>query len=210
MRKISVLFLALAPACLFAVDGVVLINQSTVMAAGGFPYVIAAPGSYKLSGNLVSLVNQMAIQITANNVVLDLNGFNVQCTANRQSTCIGGTAVHNIAIRNGTVTENQSAAATSDVISLIALDFGGATGCDRITVEDVHVEVNGFSAGSVVLSIPLLIGPHSIIRHNILSGTGSSFSEPAISCPSLIEGNINRLVSPGTSGCVVVNNVGFL
>jgi len=33
-------------------EGVVLINQSTVMAAGGFPYVITQPGSYKLSGNL--------------------------------------------------------------------------------------------------------------------------------------------------------------
>ena len=28
------------PACAFAVDGVTLINQSTVMPAGGFPYVI--------------------------------------------------------------------------------------------------------------------------------------------------------------------------
>jgi hypothetical protein len=41
MRKtlLVVLAIALAP-CLFAVDGVVLINQSTVMAAGGFPYTI--------------------------------------------------------------------------------------------------------------------------------------------------------------------------
>jgi hypothetical protein len=31
--------------CLFAVDGVVLINQSTVLAAGGFPYAISQPGS---------------------------------------------------------------------------------------------------------------------------------------------------------------------
>ena len=36
----------------FAVDGQVLINQSTVMAAGGFPYIISNSGSYKLSGNL--------------------------------------------------------------------------------------------------------------------------------------------------------------
>jgi hypothetical protein len=43
------LFLILAaaflPASAFAVDGVVLINQSTVMAAGGFPYVISQSGS---------------------------------------------------------------------------------------------------------------------------------------------------------------------
>jgi hypothetical protein len=37
----------------FAVDGATLINQASVMAAGGFPYKITQPGSYKLSGNLV-------------------------------------------------------------------------------------------------------------------------------------------------------------
>jgi len=30
----------------------VLINQSTVLATGGFPYIISNPGSYKLTGNL--------------------------------------------------------------------------------------------------------------------------------------------------------------
>jgi hypothetical protein len=47
-----VLDIALGPAYAFGVDGVTLINQSTVIAAGGFPYTISRPGSYKLSGNL--------------------------------------------------------------------------------------------------------------------------------------------------------------
>src|SRR6185437_2583451 len=37
----------------FAVDGVVLINQNTVIAAGGFPYHITQAGSYRLTSNLV-------------------------------------------------------------------------------------------------------------------------------------------------------------
>lgn len=61
-----------------AVDGVTLINQATVTAAGGFPYVISQPGSYRLSGNLVVL-NATAISITASNVTLDLNGFSITC-----------------------------------------------------------------------------------------------------------------------------------
>ena len=54
MKKYTVALIAmiLVPACVYAVDGQVLINQSTVIAAGGFPYVISQPGSYKLSGNL--------------------------------------------------------------------------------------------------------------------------------------------------------------
>ena len=47
MRKMVfvILAVALVPFCAVAVDGVVLINQSTVTAAGGFPYVISQPGS---------------------------------------------------------------------------------------------------------------------------------------------------------------------
>src|SRR6266436_6650069 len=80
-----VLAMALVPFCAFAVDGVVLINQSTVMAAGGFPYVISQPGSYKLSGNLTMNTtntgnyrgNDVPIVISSSSVVLDLNGFSI-------------------------------------------------------------------------------------------------------------------------------------
>ena len=82
MRKslFLVLAAALASTCAFAVDGVVLINQSTVTAAGGFPYTITQPGSYKLSGNLTPPLNVTAIQISTGNVSLDLNGFTISCS----------------------------------------------------------------------------------------------------------------------------------
>jgi hypothetical protein len=72
-----------APA--FAVDGQVLINQSTVMAAGGFPYKITHPGSYKLSGNLVVPADVDGIDILTDNVTIDLNGF----TISGPDTCTG-------------------------------------------------------------------------------------------------------------------------
>ena len=52
MTKTLLLAGALLASSAFAVDGVVLINQSTVTAAGGFPYSITQSGSYRLSGNL--------------------------------------------------------------------------------------------------------------------------------------------------------------
>lgn len=67
--------IAFAAHSAFAVDGVVLINQSTVMAAGGFPYTISQPGSYKLSGNLTVTTIKDAIVIQHDDVTLDLNGF---------------------------------------------------------------------------------------------------------------------------------------
>ena len=68
-------FLGTLPA--FAVDGITLINQSTVMAAGGFPFSILQPGSYKLSGSLQVPAETTGIQIFASGVTLDLNGFSL-------------------------------------------------------------------------------------------------------------------------------------
>src|SRR3989442_9173749 len=84
MRKMvfGLLAMALVPFCAFAVDGVVLINQATVNAAGGFPYTISLAGSYKLSGNLLVPNGVDGIKINASNVTLDLNGFNITSADN--------------------------------------------------------------------------------------------------------------------------------
>jgi len=94
--------LAFAPAAL-AVDGIVLINQSTITngltgcpTGGHFPIVICQSGSYRLSGNVtVPDANTSAIQINADNVTLDLNGFSilgpVGCGGN-PVTCTQGSA----------------------------------------------------------------------------------------------------------------------
>ena len=76
---LSILAFALIPVGAFGVDGVVLINQSTVMTSGGFPYVISQPGSYKLYGNLVVDAGKDGIEISASNAFLDLNGFDINC-----------------------------------------------------------------------------------------------------------------------------------
>jgi len=111
MRKtvFVMLTMALVPFGAFAVDGVVLINQSTVMAAGNFPYPISVAGSYKLSGNLVVPGNSVnGIQITASNVTLDLNGFSI--TESSLNPGNGGFAmvltigaVTGVTLRNGTI-----------------------------------------------------------------------------------------------------------
>lgn len=76
--------LAAAPS-VYAVDGVVLIDQAHALAgnitpgdAPGFPITISQPGSYKLSGNLtVPDASTNAIQIAADSVTIDLNGFTI-------------------------------------------------------------------------------------------------------------------------------------
>jgi hypothetical protein len=106
-------------------DGVVLINQAKAIAGGltpgdtpGFPVTISKPGSYKLSSNLtISRVNTTGIEITSDDVTLDLNGFTIQgptvCTpgSNNSVSCSpagSGVGVNapteaNIAVTNGVV-----------------------------------------------------------------------------------------------------------
>ena len=70
---------------LYAVDGVILIDQSHALAgyitpgdAPGFPVTISQSGSYRLAGNLtVPDVNTTAIVVTADSVTIDLNGFSI-------------------------------------------------------------------------------------------------------------------------------------
>jgi hypothetical protein len=66
------------PAAATAGDGVIEINQASVLAGGGFPYTIAQPGSYRLTGVLtVPSADTTGIVVQAKGVTLDLGGFGV-------------------------------------------------------------------------------------------------------------------------------------
>lgn len=97
-----------APA--FAVDGVTLVDQASVIASGGFPHHITSPGSYRLSGDLLA-PGTTAIIISVPDVTLDLNGFTVSCAG-----CSGVPGIEAIASRtailNGNVTGFRGASGT--------------------------------------------------------------------------------------------------
>jgi hypothetical protein len=117
---------AAVPGSLYAAE-VVEINQNSAMAGNvtpgdepGFPVTISEPGSYRLTGNLtIQDFDTTAIQITADSVTLDLNGFSIigpaDCTI-RSATCpshgtgigvqAGGLQIagpRGVRIRNGSV-----------------------------------------------------------------------------------------------------------
>jgi hypothetical protein len=104
-QVLTFLMMLLAPVSAFAVDGVTLINQSTVMAAGGFPYFILQAGSYRLSGNLLVPAGASGINIIADNVMLDLNGFTIKGPGAATSIyAVGVYSGKNVTIKNGTTT----------------------------------------------------------------------------------------------------------
>ena len=217
MRKslFLVLAAALASTCAFAVDGVVLINQSTVTAAGGFPYTITQPGSYKLSGNLTPPLNVTAIQISTGNVSLDLNGFTISCSFTPPSAvaCVTAenpfftAAFRKIAIRNGAIDVSQAGGQIQINEPTGILVFG----VNNVIVEELQVEVHVSGASPLGnLPSPLnLDGVNAIVRHNILRADNTGFlvlGATMIACPSLIVENVLNLATIGST-CVTGNNV---
>jgi len=202
-----------APTSSFAVDGVVLINQSTVMAGGGFPYIISQPGSYKLSGNLAATTTptgnyaplgiDAAIVIASSNVTLDLNGFSIAVTHTVSSNLhtiygiVDAGSFSLIVVRNGMVTITGS--------GLAANVFGVSLGSSsNTTIEDMNVFtlVNFFKTGTPATFEGIETGTNSLVRHNV---SNSAFF---FHCPSLIVENFARGFSGNNAGaCTQVNNV---
>lgn len=198
---------ALAQATALAVDGQVLINQSTVMAAGGFPYIISQPGSYKLSGNLTMNTTQngnyngldIAILINANNVTLDLNGFSltlVNNTVNLQHRLIGiaSSNLNSISIQNGALTFTGTEPALSLFLTGIDLIASGANRLDNISV---------FQGGSTSdFDSSIRLGRNSIVQRVITN------SNLLAACPSIVTESIALKISDPTNaaGCVFTQN----
>ncbi len=163
--------MASVPASLYAVDGQVVINQSTLNAAGG-TYTITQPGSYKLSGNLTAKdQNTNVIVIAADHVTIDLNGFAILGTADCSgglNPCAGsgagagirtalGPPRFNITIRNGTI---QGMGATG-------IDLYG----DSYLVEQMRIRSNGLGG---ILIIASNDDGGSIVQYNTVERNGGN------------------------------------
>jgi len=204
------LSITLLPAAL-AVDGVVLINQSTIMAAGGFPYKITQPGSYRLTGNLLADANKTAIEITSSNVSFDLNGFTIACNTvpvglNPVSFfCVGNEPfgfsppLRGLTVRNGSITVTSKGPALN-----LTLIFALSLIRDAGLFEGLQIQTD---VDASYASTFYRIGPNSIIRSNIFTGASQIFTD----CPSLVERNVNAGQAGRSqfSGCIFVNNIGL-
>ena len=181
----------LLPAYLAAVDGVVLINQSTVMAAGGFPYTITQPGSYKLSGNLVAPAGVNGIVIAASNVTLDLNGFTVGGPAEPSCPFICSSTF-------GIKTQNTQTAIT--IRNGTILGFGGSidlTSASHGLVEDLIFvpAAGGFISASVV-------GSSAVIHHVVASST------VVLVCPVVVAESLAPSFAQQGTGCIFTGSSG--
>jgi len=107
-RSAAVFFVAVAMlgfgASAGAVDGTIEINQAKVLAAGGFPYVVSNPGSYRLTGNLTVPASAFGIKVNAPSVTVDLNGFSMTGSDKFSGVGVNAFGIADVTVENGTVT----------------------------------------------------------------------------------------------------------
>jgi hypothetical protein len=162
----------------YGVDGVVLIDQKRAMQGGvssedapGFPVTISQPGSYRLSGNLtVPDASTTGIEITANHVTLDLNGFAIigpnVCTGS-PVTCTfsgGGVGIHAGSFQVGIVAPDGVRVVNG---SVRGMGFHGVRLMGSGTVvEGVTTENNGGPG--------IVVGTGSVIDSSAISNGGTT------------------------------------
>jgi len=144
---------------MYAVDGVILIDQNRALVGGvtpndaaGFPVTITQSGSYRLSGNLtVPDANTTAIDVTADNVTIDLNGFSII----GPTVCVGVPVSFPVTSCSPTGDGDgvRSAKRNTTVVNGSVLGMGGI-GIHLVNhggyVEKVHADSNGKSGIAVV------------------------------------------------------------
>jgi hypothetical protein len=202
-----------------AVDGVVEINQAAANAGGvtpgdspGFPVTLGLPGSYRLTGNLVVPFEQNGLEVLADHVLLDLNGFLIQggsvCSgAPPTITCSGSAGVGVGGVASGTRVRNGSIAgfALSGVVLgpdatledlLVRGNGGGVVAGERSLIRDSQVganEGNGIVAGadssisaSAIVGnngVALALGVGARFGDNVISGNGGAVATGGLVLP---------------------------
>lgn len=188
---LCIIAIAFAPAHALAADGQVLINQSTVLATGGFPYKITQSGSYRLSGNLTVPVGVNAI-VTANGVTLDLNGFSINGPGifPNAGAAVFCTDHERITVTNGSVSGFAE--------GLLFLGNSRFIVLDKLLVNANTVTAGGQPIGGVSGIVGVNLASYALIRDSVFLG------QLQLTCPGLIRdsavnANENNL-PPSTGG----------
>ena len=211
-----------------ASDGVIEINQACVNSGGcfsgdnaGFPVTIGAPGSYILTSSLRGNHSSVAIEITADRVSLDLNGFSLTicpgiCAIGDGFDAIQASGKVDIRIHNGTIQgSKQACIRVGDYAQLRNLNIrdcntGLYTG-SRAQISNVNV------IDSESIGVHMRQG--SLLSHSTVAGSGSygiQIIDDVLIVDSVIQNNqggiaiadITRDGAGGYRGSVFTSNSG--
>ncbi|MBK7950011.1 MAG: right-handed parallel beta-helix repeat-containing protein [Deltaproteobacteria bacterium] len=190
-------------------DGVLEINQSCAVNTGcfagdtaGFPVTITTTGSYRLTATLtLPNENTNGIEISANSVSLDLNGFEIAGPVACQSRPVSCTP------SSGTGSAVDSSGFTGTTVAngrIRGMGFRGLDLSAYAIVEGVALTSNRAQQ--------IVVGAGSIVRNNIASfggNTGISAGAGAVVTGNTANNHGNAGISAG-SGSTVAGNSAYL
>ena len=162
---------------------------------GSSEFLITQPGSYYLTTNVVGVSGENGINISANNVTLDLNGFSVQGVSGVWS----GVYIHagwtNVTVRNGSI----SGWGTSSTFS------GVECYANNVTLERLNVSANHYG---------IYLDGSGVVRDcNCYNNSGIAIQVNAgmvSGCEALNNASNGIYVVTGTvSDCVALNNTNY-
>nr|WP_316641124.1 hypothetical protein [uncultured Roseateles sp.] len=140
------------------------IDQAKVMAGGvtpgdgpGFPLTLSAPGTYKLTGNLIVPGGQDGILVSVPNVTIDLNGFSIigpgVCSRNAGTgavTCVGATGTKGIDANSQLGGSDSATTIMNGTVRGFIQGIGLQSGrLERVNV--MHNNGYGVTSGGVIL-----------------------------------------------------------
>jgi hypothetical protein len=197
----------------YAVDGIVLIDQTRALAGNvtpgdgpGFPITISRPGSYRLSSNLNVPANAAGIILFASGVTIDLNGFQITGSSADSTGISALQARQAIVVRNGSVTGfgrgidlKGLASDVRDVTAFgngagIVVGSGATVSGNRVFNNEIGIEagVSSIVSNNVVQfnrDVGLRVFTGSVIRGNSASNNNIGL---LISCPSALIGSTSH------------------
>ncbi len=151
------------------------------------PYTINTQGVYCLNGNLeTNLASGNAIEITVNNVVIDLNGHKIGNLSAGQTTTATGIYAYqrkNITIKNGTVRGFER--------GIWLADNSPLTASQGHIIEDIRADFN-------TLTGIRIHGQGNIIRNNIVVSTGRT---------DLTDSSAYGIYAAGSENSIINNDV---
>ena len=164
-------------------------------------YIISQPGSYYLTTNLVGVASENGIEITANNVTLDLNGFALQATAAGSSSSYYGiyipNAQTNVTVRNGSISGWVYATFQSD----------GVDSAAAASQNQVFERLNLSGNGSGIFAN----GAAAVRNCNVVNNFYGINCEGGGNVSDCTANNNNigiTMVNGNVTGCVANNNTG--
>ena len=159
MKKNARIMTCVAIVCAVVLMFLAGVSHADCTIISALPATISSPGNYCLTSNLSASLSQDAITINADDVVIDLGGYEIN---NTSSISVNGiyTADHSdITVRNGRIT------GTFNRAIYFYASAPSYTSRARSVIENMSIKMDSITAGIDIK------GKESIVRNNILAAS---------------------------------------